>query len=171
MTDPVPGAGTIQVTTPNDVPWTRRSRAASTRGTAAASLVGPTGIYSDLACQWNWWQEGCHDQEYDLALQTVSEWRSVGLVVGVQVNLLSCVRRNVSSRSYPLALLSSSRQSALISSLFADISPGRGGVSSRRRMTVCARTPDGARRTEVGLFGSKPTRTAAAQRRGAAAAR
>jgi hypothetical protein len=54
MTDPVPGAGTIQVTTPNDVPWTRRSRAASTRGTAAASLVGPTGIYSDLARQRNW---------------------------------------------------------------------------------------------------------------------
>jgi hypothetical protein len=78
MTEPVAGAGTTQVTAPNGVTWTRRPGAASTAEQLLQALSDLTGIYSDPARQWSWWQEGRRDQEHDLVLQIVSEWDRCG---------------------------------------------------------------------------------------------
>ncbi|MEH1129428.1 hypothetical protein [Micromonospora sp. CPCC 206061] len=78
MTEPVAGAGTMRVTASNGVTWTRRPGMTSTAEQLLQALSDLTGIYSDPARQWNWWQEGRRDQEYDLVLQVVSEWDKYG---------------------------------------------------------------------------------------------
>lgn len=74
VTDDVNSRRAAQVTTANGVTWTRQPGGTSTADELVEALSVMGRMYSDVALQWDWWEEGRREQEHERVWRVLREW-------------------------------------------------------------------------------------------------